>query len=316
VDEFFVPARAATASEGLVYLPGLIRVAEVEFEKASLDVFGERTVAQVLKVGSADDVARVQWDGAVELAPAVLRSVGTAPMAGEKTFAALPERGLESKSFRAMDEAFVDELYQTYRLKILRSPTFKEHSKLGEAEGDFRARLQQVAREKRDEAVEKLRARYGKEIEKVADQIERAEKTVDREESEASHSTMGSVISIGSSVLGVLMGRKSLSVTNMRRGASATRSWGSMRRQREEAARAREKVAGLEEKLQEVERQLEGEIGEVSEKYDPLREELEVVEIKPYKKDIKVTHCGVVWLPHVRVDGGGEGAILKAVWGA
>ncbi|MEM8953543.1 MAG: DUF87 domain-containing protein [Verrucomicrobiota bacterium] len=305
VEEYFVPARTATAAVGLVYMPGLLRVAEVEFEKASLDVFGERTVAQVLRVGSEDDVRSVDWAEAKELSPELLRGLATEPAGGggDVRFGALPSSGLEGRVFRGLDDDFVDELYRNYRLKIWESPTYKAHSKLGEAEGDFRARLQVMAREKRDEAVGKLRVKYGKELEKVAGMIERAEKTREREESEASHSTMSSVVSIGSSVLGVLMGRKRLSVTNMKRGASATRSWGSMQRQREEAARAREKVAGLEERYRGVEAQLEEEIAGAEAKYDPLLEELEVVEIKPYKKDIKVTHCGVVWLPQVPVGG-------------
>ncbi|MEM7144496.1 MAG: DUF87 domain-containing protein [Verrucomicrobiota bacterium] len=303
VEEYFAPARRAVPEEAVNYLPALVRVAEVEFEKASLDIFGERTVAQVLRVGRGDDVGKAEWSRAKHLAPELLRGLSREPVSGDVIYGALPEAGMEARVFRGMDDDFVDELYQTYRLKIWESPTYKAHSKLGESEGDFRVRLQVMAREKRDEAVEKLRVRYAKELEKVVGMIERAEKTVEREESEASHSTMSSVVSIGSSVLGVLMGRKSLSVTNMKRGASATRSWGSMRRQREEAARAREKVAGLEERYRGVEEKLAEEILEVEAKYDPLMEELEEVEIKPYKKDIKVTHCGVVWLPEVRAAG-------------
>ena len=74
-----------------------------------------------------------------------------------------------------------------------------------------------------------------------------------------------------------------------------------MRRQREEAARAREKVDVLEGKIREIDRELGAEIEKVEASVDPMTEELEIVEIKPFKKDIQVTHCGVGWLPHVRV---------------
>jgi hypothetical protein len=160
--------------------------------------------------------------------------------------------------------------------------------------------LSQRAREKRDELKEQLRERCDKELQKVQEQMERALRTLDREKSESSSAKVRSALSIGSTILGVLMGRKSISVTNMRRGASAAGSIGSASRQSGDVRRAEEKVEALRQKLEKIETELEVKVRELERELDPMTEELEIVEIRPYKKDIKLEKAGLVWLPHVR----------------
>jgi len=54
-------------------------------------------------------------------------------------------------------KAFVTWLFQTQKLDLFDSPALGERSKPGEAERDFRIRLQQIAREQRDGIAEQLR---------------------------------------------------------------------------------------------------------------------------------------------------------------
>ena len=64
----------------------------------------------------------------------------------------------------------------------LQSPGFKMTSEPGESEGEFRSRLQLAARERRDEASNKLRAKYAAKTATLQQQLLRAEQAVEREQ--------------------------------------------------------------------------------------------------------------------------------------
>ena len=69
------------------------------------------------------------------------------------------------------------------------------------AERDFRVRLQQIAREQRDEAVEKLRRKYAPKFEQLEERKRRAEQAVERETEQAKGQKMQTAISFGATLL-------------------------------------------------------------------------------------------------------------------
>ncbi len=298
VREYFLASPAVTPDQEIVYLPGVLGCAEIRFAKSSakdkLDISGKRRLACYQKLDSGGPA----WDAAREL-PLHAKPLEAQPHARAQ-FGGLGNGSLDPKALKDLEDEFVDWIYHSWRLKIFRSPTFKEHSGLEESEGDFRARMALKAHEKRDELKEELREKYEKELKKIQERVESAMRTLDREKSESTSAKMRSAMSIGGTVLGVLMGRKSVSLTNMRRGMSAASSLGSASRQKGDVERAEEKVEDLQEKFEALEDELKIKLRELEEDFDPMTEELEIVEIKPYKKDIKVDKAGMVWLPHLR----------------
>ena len=84
-----------------------------------------------------------------------------------------------------------------------------------ESEREFRLRLMQASREKRDHGVEQLRAEYSPKLEAIQEKIRRAYERLEREQAQASRSSWDATISMGSSVLGALLGRKSVSKTGI-----------------------------------------------------------------------------------------------------
>ena len=100
----------------------------------------------------------------------------------------------------------------------------KAWSRPGESERDFRLRLVQASREERDEALEKLRAKYTPKLEAIQEQIRRAQEKVEREQSQASKTGWDATIAVGTSVLGAILGRKKISKTNVGRATSAAKA--------------------------------------------------------------------------------------------
>ena len=128
-------------------------------------------------------------------------------------------------------------LYETARASIYCSDVLKAASKPGESEGDFRARLNLAMREKRDAAVAELRKRWQDKLLKLQDQIRRAEERHEREQAQLSQQKMQTAVSIGSSILGALLGRKAISATNVGRVGTAARSAGRWGRESQDVDR-------------------------------------------------------------------------------
>ena len=198
---------------------------------------------------------------------------------------------MNAENYKAVEKDFADWIYRNERVTLFHSPLYKEYSKLGESEGDFRARLMVKGREARDEAVEKMRDKYEKKLKTKTGQLERAELALDKEQSEASSASWQAGASVLGGLLGGLFGgRKSRSSSV----SSATRAF----KQRRDVGIAEDKVENIERDIAELEAELAEEIAELEAEFDVNNTELDTEKIKPYKKDIDVSSVSLVWLPY------------------
>lgn len=294
VEELFVPI--AGDSEGVSYVPYLLRQGMVHFSSSKCGIDGSRAVRSVCPVKPRG----IDWESEVKLNTPV-KYLSANPV--EKVaFEELPGYAMNVKNFKSVETEFVDMLYRKERLTILYSPLLKEYSQLGESEGDFRARLNQKVRELRDEEIEELKEKVMKKIDTKEGMLERAESAIDKEKSEASSAKMQAGLSIVGSIFGAFFGRKKMSMSTISRGgSSASRAF----KQGKDVKRAEAKAEDIQEDIEELELELREEIRSLEEKYSSAALELEDETIKPYKKDIEVKYLGLVWLPF---DSRGESA--------
>ncbi|MDA7882476.1 hypothetical protein N9A94_09260, partial [Akkermansiaceae bacterium] len=283
VHELFVPF--AGEAEDVTYRPALLREAEVHFSCLKAGMEGSRNVRKVNPIAKKG----IDWDSDWEC-QVPFKNLSEVPREGVG-FAELPGYAMNAENYRPVEDEFEDWVYRNERIILQYSPLYEVYSKLGESEGDFRARLAVKGREARDEAVDKMRDRYASKIRTKTDQIERAELGVDKEESEASSATWQAGASVLGKLLGGLFGgRKSRSNSI----TSATRAM----KQRRDVKIAKEKVKNLEADLEELEDELAQELSELETKFDASRTVLEPEPVKPYKKDIDVRAVSLIWLPY------------------
>ena len=147
--------------------------------------------------------------------------------------------------------------------------------------------------------MEKLRKKYASKFATAKDRIRTAEERVDRERSQARDSMMQSVVSIGTSVLSAMMGRKLASVSNVSRAGSAAKSVGRASKQRSDIGRAEENVEAMQEKLANLEAEFDEALEELKEEYAPEALELEELPLRPRKSDIAVETLALVWAPWI-----------------
>jgi hypothetical protein len=293
VEEVFQGA-GARSLDSVFYRPHLLGQARVHFvdrrTKLELRVEEPMLVAPLAAEGSDVDWSQAEDRQLAEqdLYPEPVEGAAWQP---------LPAAAGKSKSYTAWGRALEEALYRTQSLELFKSPSFKIQSAPGESERDFRIRLADLGREKRDAELEKLRERYAKKAATLEERVRRARAKVEKESEQASSEKLKTAISFGTALLSVLTGRKGISKTDLGRAGSAMKGIGRSKEQSEDVERAAENVEALIDQLEEVNRELAEKIDEVSDRFDPEAEELTVVACRPRRRDIDVRRVALLWVP-------------------
>jgi len=293
VPEVFLPVREVSPNPGaaLVYRPRLIAMGKVYYASARTNISAEEEVSLLAEPSSA-----VPWDDAqpVQLSE---RDLDRSPWDESASFLDLPRNAAQVKAYAGWEKDFKNWLYRHHRLGLYRSPSLGMVSRPGESEGDFRIRLQQAGREKRDELVEKIRRSYSTRIASLEKQILRAQQAVDKEKDQVSQQRLQTAISFGATLFDALVGRKKVSRSSLGRATTTVQRAGRISREARDVVRAEERLVDLQSRLQEIQDQFEGEISEVKTTVAPLTESLETLTIQPRKSDIAVTLLALGWQP-------------------
>ena len=295
VAQYFVPPRGTRpAGAELLYLPMLLGSAQVRFVDAKTQVDLTRDLTLLTAIEPA--AVAVDWQNSAE-AGFGLDELEREPAEGA-LFGTLPEEAAKAKSYAGWSRGLVTWLYGSQTLPLFKSVSLGETSRAEESERDFRARLQQAAREQRDGSVEKLRKAYLPRTAALEERIRRAGQAAEREREQASQQKMQTVISAGATLLGAFLGRKAASRSNMGRAATTLRAGSRTWKEAQDAARAEETVEALRQQLAELESQFAAEAQAIESAASAAAETLERVSIKPRKTNITVRLVALAWLPH------------------
>src|SRR5262245_21124335 len=256
VAQYFVPVRG-TRPDGseLIYAPMLVGSAQVRFAdgKSAIDTTQDVNLLIPLTEGTAT----VDWDHPMR-ADLAIADLEPAPENGAQ-FLSLPSNAGKAKSYETWSKEFAGWLFRTQKMELFGSASAKDTSRPGESERDFRVRLQQSGREQRDNAAEALRRKYAPKIAALQDRIRRAQQQREKQQAESRSSQMQAAISVGASILGAFLGRKTISAANVGRATTAMRSAGRVMKESQDVSLAEENVAALQQQLADLEAQFRSE---------------------------------------------------------
>lgn len=307
VPQHFIPVRGSQPSGSvLIYQPMLLGAAQVRVadSKAGVDVTQDVTVLTPI----SDGAVAVNWDQAMA-AGLALADLESAP-SDSAQFGAVPSAASKAKSYETWSKDFSGWLFRNQKVELFKSPSTKEVSKPGESERDFRVRLQQSGRESRDKQSDSLRQKYAPKIAALQDRIRRAGQMVERQQAESRSSQMQAAISVGASILGAFLGRKTISASNIGRATTAIRGAGRAIKESKDVGQAEENVSALQQQLADLEFQFKAETDALAAATDPLNEKLETISLKPTKANIAVKLVALAWTPHWQDEKG----VLTPAW--
>jgi hypothetical protein len=277
--------------DGVVYKPALFAAATIHFvdDKKGIDHAEDVALLAPLKEGEAPD-----WYAA-ETVDLTKDDLETEPAGG--AFAELPDEAVRARSYDAWRKQLEEALFRTRTCDLLRSPSLGALSNPGEAERDFRIRLGDQARQQRDEQVEALRKKYAPKALQLQERIRRAEQNKEKQAAQASQQTWSTMLSAGSAVLGALFGRKTFSAGNLSKASTAMKGVGRTFQERQDVSQAAETIESLQKQLTDLNAELEAEVAALQERFDPQKEPLEALPLKPRKKDVETRLLTLAWVP-------------------
>ncbi len=291
IPEYFLAATAA--GDALLYKPMVMGSVKLHFVDAKLALDQWQTTAFLAPL--SEDGNEVLWNEATSV-PDLKSRLSKAP-APSSTFASLPSGALRAQTYATWGKALAAHLFETARSDALVCDALKATSPPGMSEGDFRAQLALAAREQRDAAVADLKRKYAPKLAALEDQLRRAGERVERERSQLNQQRLSSAFSIGASVLGAFLGRRTLSATNVNRAASAARAATRIGRESGDVDRASDSVEVVQQKQRDLQQQFDADAAALDTRFDASAVVLRKVQVSPRKSDISVGEIALVWAP-------------------
>ena len=281
----------------LHYKPTIFGSGTVRFfdRKESID----EQIEKKLIIKDLDHTSFLDWKNAEE------SKVGNTDLLNNKNqvsdkeafFDLIPELANSQTEFKNLNKDLKDFLYynSVLKLKINEDLDLIQHPE--ESERDFKIRLLQRSREKRDAEVDKLKEKYAKTLDKLQTKLSKLEFDLADEEADYNARKREELVGAGESVLSIFMGsrRTSRATTIARRRRMTSKAKRKVDETKEDIVRLKEDIVELEEELKTA-------IEKIVEKYEKVADDLSVKEVKPRKSDIKINLVALAWKPIWIVD--------------
>jgi hypothetical protein len=202
----------------------------------------------------------------------------------------------ESRFWKQVERDLVDHLDRSLTMEIPVNRELKLYGRPGEDAEAFTTRCLQVADEKADAEIAKLRDKYEKKATTLRDRIEAASDAAEVAAEQQRARERDNLLSSAGSILGGLLGGRSRGGLLGQLGRAAGRtSRNSAGGSRVEAAA--NKVTRLEEELEEVEAELAEELTEIDSRWMALAKNVTTTAIALERTDVKVTQLALAWIP-------------------
>jgi len=286
----------------LAYKPVLLAQAAVRYSQKSAQIYTARDYA--FHVPDVPQQGIIYWEE--HQAPVIdRRQISNEPF-GQAMFGELSIGLTDDKRMKALQKEVVDMLYNTARMTIPFHPQFKIYGDPDRDISEFQTQVYQLAREKRDEEIDKLSNKYAGMMDKLEDRLRRKERELEAEKLEIRDRRREQLYTTGEAVLSIFKGRTNYTLSRMSR---TTR----MKRQTEaEIEESRDVLDELEREMLDLEQEYEHKLQEVNDRWAAVANDFQDHIITPYKKDIHLDMFGIGWIPHWYINAGGQTFLIPA----
>ncbi|MGA9596442.1 MAG: DUF87 domain-containing protein [Acidimicrobiia bacterium] len=205
----------------------------------------------------------------------------------------IPEGDIAKTSYwRSAETGLKDLLYRSQKLTIHKNAELALYSRAGEKEEDFRARCDAAAQDRADQETASLRDKYERRFKTLRDQATTAEQRAQDIEVDIQGAKQQEIIDGASSVINILLGRRS---TRAVAGTIRSRKSRSSKEARLETAQA--KAEDKYGELHSLEAELTEELEGINDKWEERAAKIEPIEIGLEKNDIEILEVALLWLP-------------------
>jgi hypothetical protein len=280
-------ATAGAKGHQVVYSPQLLALGLVRMVDRKRDVDEERLVARL--VSPEEGALGIDWEaGATIVDEDELSSRAT----GEGLYAPVPTGLARQKQLNSWNKDFADYLYYNTKTTILHNPALKLYGEVGESRLDFQKRCEEAAREGRDAELKKERDKAESKMETVQKRLRREKRELSEDEEDLAGRKREELLSLGESALNLLTGRRS-----SRMVSSASRKRRLTKTAKADVEESLAAIEDYEQELAALSQEWQERAAEINDRWAETLEEIEEVEVSPRRQDVRVTFCGLAWVP-------------------
>jgi len=278
--------------QSLLYVPAVLAMGRIHLEDRKLNLSEVQNFTLIGQVQT--DSGKIRWEEAQTL-EIDQRELVSRPEP-EAKFEQIPDSINDKRQFDALKDELTDYLYRESSLRLLYSTVLKIYSRPDEGEREFQLRLNQIAREQRDLEVDKLTKRYEVRLGNLRERLRRAESIIAEKKADAEARKREVLVSVGESVLGVFLGRRST-----RAASTALSKYRQSTSAKMRYEMAEENAKALQREIEELEQELREEASKISARWDETVKMIQEIRIRPRRSDIEVNLIALAWIPHWQI---------------
>jgi hypothetical protein len=277
--------REGTMQKAVVqYEAGVFASGRIHYKGAKLEQDAVRDFALLAPFSPG---GTVDWENALPYSGDLLQTPSP-----DASFSVRAETVRTLKKFSTVKQELISSLVHSQELRLFTCPAVKLVSRPGEPENEFLLRVRLAAREQRDAEVDALRKRHEVKAGTLEDRLRKAGLAVERKRADADARKREAMISAGESVIGILIGRKSI-----RSGSSAASKYRQSSSAGMSAREAEENARALEEEIRELRAAFDREAAGITARWENAVKEIGEITVKPTKTGIEVTSFFLTWIP-------------------
>lgn len=272
----------------LVYKPSVLGKAIIHYQDKDTELREDQEKNLILYSSEL-----MQWENSNEIKISNLLSNPESKAKFEEVSANIND----AKDFNEFKRNFSDYIFYNSNFKLYQSPLLKVYSKPNESKGDFILKITQMARERRDEEVDKIEQKYAKELEKLKDKLEKSQGTLVKKQASASALKQEAMVSAGESVIGMFMGRRST-----RSASKAMSKYQKSKTVAIDIEEAQKDIEAINKEMQLLENELKSQIDLIKQRREKEISEVKEIIIQPKKSDIEIKMVSLAWAPHWEIN--------------
>lgn len=279
---------------GILYRPVLLAQADVRYSQRKYNLNLDLRVAALVQ--EPDERGVVRWDDHL-IQPIAERDLDRQPLR-EAVFAQLGGAVSDARLLKGLESDFVDWIYRTAQIEVRAHEYLKVYAGPDIDEDDFRQMCIDAAEPLEEAETSKVEAQFRRKLDSLQKKLRREERELEADQEEYNRRKREEAVKHAETLFSLFSSR--------RRSLSSSMSKRSMtEKAKAEVEETEDNIVDLNREIAELEEQALEAINAVDEKYDELIDDVTMITVTPYKKDVAVTHFGIAWYPyHVLEDDG------------
>jgi hypothetical protein len=211
------------------------------------------------------------------------------------SYASLPKFIAQTNSLNSIKKRLSNYLYTSRRIELFECKKLKLESKLNQSKRDFIVDVENCLKDKTELKLQKLESKFKIKLARLDDKLKRLEIKLQKEQHDVSSKTSETLIDVGLALFGAFFSKKSISATNIRRGAAAFKKGKSVFKERDDVESVNLLIQDVEDNIDELNQTLQEEILKIKDSLNIENFEITSVYLKPRRSDIIIKDIALLW---------------------